>query len=115
MALEGELKDFNILEVIQLLGQQGKTGVLRVSGLGKKGGEAEIFFLDGKLTHATSTERPTGDLLGERLAKTGIISRSDLQTALRSGWGAGCPQCPVCPDPRARLRGVSLRGGKVQV
>jgi hypothetical protein len=30
MALQGELRDFNILEVIQLLGQQGKTGVLRV-------------------------------------------------------------------------------------
>jgi choline dehydrogenase-like flavoprotein len=84
MALEGELKDFNILEVIQLLGQQGKTGVLRVWGLGKQGGEAEIFFFDGKITHATSTERAKGDLLGERLAKTSVISRSDLQTALRT-------------------------------
>jgi hypothetical protein len=84
MALEGELKDFNILEVIQLLGQQGKTGVLRVWGLGKQGGEAEIFFFDGKITHATSTERAKGDLLGERLAKTGVVSRSDLQTALRT-------------------------------
>ncbi len=84
MALEGELKDFNILEVIQLLGQQGKTGVLRVWGLGKQGGEAEIFFFDGKITHATSTERSKGDLLGERLVKTGIISKDNLQTALRS-------------------------------
>jgi Domain of unknown function (DUF4388) len=89
MALEGELKDFNILEVIQLLGQQGKTGVLRVSGLGKKGGEAEIFFFDGRITHATSSERTTGDLLGERLTKTGIISRGDLQTALRSQKKSG--------------------------
>lgn len=89
MALEGELKDFNILEVIQLLGQQGKTGVLRVWGLGKQGGEAEIFFFDGKITHATSTERVKGDLLGERLAKTGIISRDDLQTALRTQKKSG--------------------------
>src|SRR4030042_1006941 len=89
MALEGELKDFNILEVIQLLGQQGKTGVLKVWGLGKQGGEAEIFFFDGKITHATSTERAKGDLLGERLAKTGIISRDDLQTALRTQKKSG--------------------------
>ena len=89
MALEGELKDFNILEVIQLLGQQGKTGVLRVWGLGKQGGKAEIFFFDGKITHATSTERAKGDLLGERLAKTGIISRDDLQTALRTQKKSG--------------------------
>jgi hypothetical protein len=84
MALEGELKDFNILEVIQLLGQQGKTGVLRVWGLGKKDDEAGIFFFDGKITHATSTQRTKGGLLGERLAKTGIISRDNLQTALRT-------------------------------
>ena len=89
MALEGELKDFNILEVIQLLGQQGKTGVLKVSGLGKQGGEAEIFFFDGRITHATSTERTAGDLLGERLTKTGIISRGDLQTALRNQKKSG--------------------------
>ncbi len=89
MALEGELKDFNILEVIQLLGQQGKTGVLRVWGLGKQDGKAEIFFFDGKITHATSTERVKGDLLGERLAKTGIISRDDLQTALRTQKKSG--------------------------
>jgi len=89
MALEGELKDFNILEVIQLLGQQGKTGVLRVWGLGKKDAEAGIFFFDGKITHATSTERAKGDLLGERLAKTGIISRDKLQTALRTQKKAG--------------------------
>jgi hypothetical protein len=89
MALEGELKDFNILEVIQLLGQQGKTGVLKVSGLGRKGGEAELFFFDGKITHATSTERTTGDLLGERLVKTGVISRGDLQTVLRSQKKSG--------------------------
>jgi hypothetical protein len=89
MALEGELKDFNILEVIQLLGQQGKTGVLRVWGLGKQGGEAEIFFFDGRITHATSTERTKGDLLGERLAKTGVISRDNLQTALRSQKKSG--------------------------
>jgi hypothetical protein len=89
MALEGELKDFNILEVIQLLGQQGKTGVLRVWGLGKKGEEAGIYFFDGKITHATSTERTKGDLLGERLAKTGIISRDDLHTALRTHKKSG--------------------------
>ncbi len=93
MALEGELRDFNILEVIQLLGQQGKTGVLKVRGLSKKDkdkdDEAGIFFFEGRITHATSTHRGKGDLLGERLAKTGIISRDDLSTALRSQEKSG--------------------------
>jgi len=89
MALEGELRDFNILEVIQLLGQQGKTGVLRVWELGKRGEEAGIFFLEGRITHATSTQRTKGDLLGERLAKTGVISRDDLLNFLRTQKKSG--------------------------
>jgi len=89
MALEGELRDFNILEVIQLLGQQGKTGVLQVWELGKKGEEAGIFFLEGRITHATSTQRTKGDLLGERLAKTGVISRDDLLNFLRTQKKSG--------------------------
>jgi hypothetical protein len=85
MALEGELKDFNILEVIQLLGQQGKSGVLKVRGWDKQGDqEAGIYFFEGKITHATFTHRTRGDLLGERLAKTGIISREELDTALKN-------------------------------
>ncbi len=89
MALAGELRDFNILEVIQLLGQQGKTGVLRVLGWSKKGAEAAIFFAEGRITHATSTQRTKGDLLGERLAKTGVISRDDLYNALRTQKKSG--------------------------
>jgi hypothetical protein len=89
MALQGELRDFNILEVIQLLGQQGKTGVLRVWGWDKRGGEAGIYFAEGRITHATSTQRTQGDLLGERLAKTGVISRDDLYTVLRSQKKSG--------------------------
>jgi hypothetical protein len=85
MALEGELRDFNILEVIQLLGQQGKTGVLNVRGWDKQGDQvAGIYFFEGKITHATFTHRTKGDLLGERLAKTGLISRSELETALKN-------------------------------
>ncbi len=81
MALEGNLRDFNVLEVIQLLGQQGKSGVLRVWG--KKGEEAAIFFSEGLITHATSSQREEEKLLGQRLVKTGIISREDFEAALR--------------------------------
>ena len=82
MALEGNLRDFNVLEVIQLLGQQGKSGVLRVWK--KKEEEAEIFFSGGRITHATSSQKKEGDLLGERLVKTGMVSREDFETALRN-------------------------------
>ena len=89
MALEGELKDFNILEVIQLLGQQGKTGVLKVWGWEKRSDEAGIYFSDGRIIYATANQRTKGDLLGERLAKTGVISRDDLYNALRTQKKSG--------------------------
>ncbi len=81
MALEGNLRDFNVLEVIQLLGQQGKSGVLRVWR--KKEEEAGVFFSEGMITHATTSQREEGDFLGEKLVKTGVISRKDLEAALR--------------------------------
>ncbi len=89
MALEGDLRDFNILEVIQLLGQQDKTGVLKIWGWGERGEEVEIFYFDGRITHATSNQSTPGDLLGERLVKTGTISRKDLNTVLQSQEKSG--------------------------
>ncbi len=80
MGLEGDLKDFKVLEVIQLLGQQGKSGVLRMWR--KKGEEGEIFFSEGKITHATSNRGKEENILGEKLVMTGIISRGDLEAAL---------------------------------
>jgi hypothetical protein len=82
MALEGNLRDFNVLDVIQLLGQQGKSGVLRVSKEKEKG--SEIFFSEGRITHATSSHRGEEDFLGERLIKTGIISREDFEVAFKA-------------------------------
>jgi hypothetical protein len=80
VALEGNLRDFNLLEVIQLLGQQGKSGVLRVWDTTSV--ERQIFLFGGRISHATSTRREGRDLLGERLVKTGIVSRKDFEKVL---------------------------------
>jgi len=80
MALEGNLRDFGILEVIQLLGQQGKSGVLRIWDTG--GEQRQIFLCEGRVSHATTSRKEGRDLLGERLAKTGIVSRYDFEQAL---------------------------------
>lgn len=80
MALEGNLRDFGILEVIQLLGQQGKSGVLRIWDT--TGEQRQIFLCEGKVSHATTSRKEGRDLLGERLAKTGIVSRHDFERAL---------------------------------
>ena len=54
MALQGTLKDFSITEIIQLIGQQLKTGVLII----RRGKDlVEIHFVDGLIVHVYSNYR----------------------------------------------------------
>ncbi|NIO06165.1 MAG: DUF4388 domain-containing protein [Proteobacteria bacterium] len=81
MALQGSLRDFKFTEIIQLIGQQFKTGVFHVES-GRK--VVEIFFLDGLIVHVLATHRSKRDLLGEILLKAGKISQEDLEKVLKT-------------------------------
>jgi len=80
MALQGDLRDFSITEIIQLIGQQFKTGVLNVQHGRKK---VEIYFVDGMIVHVFSTYRARKDLLGEILVKAQVITQQQLDQALK--------------------------------
>jgi hypothetical protein len=80
MALQGDLKDFSITEIIQLIGQQFKTGVLNVQHGRKK---VEVYFVDGMIVHVFSNYRARKDLLGEILVKAQVISEQQLDQALK--------------------------------
>jgi len=80
MALQGTLKDFSITEIIQLIGQQLKTGVLRVQR-GKN--LVEIYFFDGMIVHVYSNYRGKKDLIGEILVKAHLITEEQLERVLR--------------------------------
>jgi Domain of unknown function (DUF4388) len=80
MALQGTLKDFSITEIIQLIGQQLKTGVLRIRR-GKK--LVEISFVDGMIVHVYSNYRGQKDLIGEILVKAKLITEEQLERTLR--------------------------------
>jgi hypothetical protein len=80
MALQGTLKDFSITEIIQLIGQQLKTGVLRIRR-GKS--VAEIYFVDGMIVHVYSNYRGKKDLIGEILVKAELITQEQLERVLR--------------------------------
>ncbi len=80
MALQGDLKDFSITEIIQLIGQQFKTGVLNVQHGRKK---VEIYFADGMIVHVFSTHRARKDLLGEILVRAQVITEQQLDQALK--------------------------------
>ena len=80
MALQGTLKDFSITEIIQLIGQQLKTGVLKIRR-GKN--RVEIFFVDGMIIHVHSNYRGEKDLIGEILVKAQLITEEQLERVLR--------------------------------
>ncbi len=80
MALQGTLKDFSITEIIQLIGQQLKTGILKIRR-GKN--TVEIYFVDGMIVHVYSNYRGKKDLIGEILVKAQLVTEEQLERVLK--------------------------------
>ncbi len=79
MALRGTLKDFGIADIFQLIGHQGKTGVLAVRN---KDQEVQIFFRDGSVVRAGSATRQKKELLGSMLVRAEVLTDEQLADAL---------------------------------
>lgn len=79
MALKGTLKDFGIADILQLIGQQAKTGVLYIKS---KSEEVEVSFLEGNVVRALSKTRRSRELLGSLLVGTGLVTETELDEAL---------------------------------
>jgi hypothetical protein len=79
MALRGTLKDFGIADILQLIAQQQKTGVLHLKN---RDDEVHISFKDGLVVRAQSVSRKRKDLLGDMLVRAELISEKDLTFAL---------------------------------
>jgi hypothetical protein len=77
MSLEGKLKDFGIADILQLLAQQQKTGILLVE---HKQESAEIYFLKGLVIETRSSQH--SDRLGEMLIRGEYVTRQQVDTAL---------------------------------
>ena len=80
MALQGTLKDFSITEIVQLIGQQLKTGVLKIR---RSKSLVEIYFVDGMIVHVFTNYRGKKDLIGEILVKAQLITEDQLERVLR--------------------------------
>jgi len=79
MALEGKIVDFGVADILQLISQQQKTGILIV----ERGRESiEILFWNGMVFSANSCAHSGKDLLGRKLIKCGLVSEHQLQQAL---------------------------------
>lgn len=77
IALHGNLRDFGIAEVFQLIGQQRKTGTLVVG----EGGDAVcLIFDEGRVVTGGAVEAgSTGGSLGRQLVRSGYLTREQLR------------------------------------
>ena len=79
MALEGKIVDFGVADILQLISQQQKMGVLIV----EKGKDSfEIVFWNGMIINTHPTTAIDKELLGRKLVKAGLISEQQLKRAL---------------------------------
>ncbi len=75
--LSGNLADFDVAEVIQLIGRTRKTGKLLLNG---SRNYVTIFFKDGRAVFASPTDQR--DHIGNILIRRGLVSREDVDKAL---------------------------------
>ena len=81
MALKGTLKDFGIADILQLIGQQQKTGILHLKSRDE---DVHIGFKDGTIVRAETTTRKKKDLIGSMLVRAELITEQQLEAALET-------------------------------
>lgn len=79
MALKGTIKDFGVADIFQLIGQQGKTGILILKG---DADEVRVHFLEGSVVRAESAVRPAQLMFGTLMVRAGVITKDQLDSAL---------------------------------
>jgi DNA-binding transcriptional ArsR family regulator len=79
VALKGTLKDFGIAEILQLIGQQAKSGVLHLES---RDDLIHIAIADGNVVRAESAGRKTRERLGTMFVRAEIIKPEELAYAL---------------------------------
>jgi hypothetical protein len=81
VALKGTLKDFGIAEILQLIGQQAKSGVLHLES---RDDRIHIAIADGNVVRAESSGRKAHERLGNMFVRAEIITPEELEYALEA-------------------------------
>jgi len=79
MAFKGNIKEFSLLDVIQLICQSSKTGILEVE---TEDFSAKVFIKEGKLTDIKTSKDNFDFKIGNFLVSRGVITEGDLQIYL---------------------------------
>jgi hypothetical protein len=77
LTLKGNIADFDLADIIQLIGRSKKTGKLVVSG---GHNFVTIYFKEGRAVFASPAHQR--DYLGNILIRRGIVTREDVDEAL---------------------------------
>jgi hypothetical protein len=88
VALHGNLKDFGIAEVFQLIGQQRKTGLLEITGESQR---VQLAFDNGSVVWAAPVGRTEFAVLGDRLVRCGLLTRATLEEMMRESTTSARP------------------------
>jgi hypothetical protein len=86
MAVEGTLDLFKLPEILQLVAQQRKTGILTVQG---QQDIVAISFLNGRIVAADALNQTLEEGLSHILVKEGMISAPDLARAVSEHQASG--------------------------
>lgn len=87
MAIEGSLDDFHLPEILQMVAQQQKTGILTIQG---DATIVAVSFLSGRVVAADSLEETVEQRLGEVLMRNGLVTRAEFgEVAERERRGEG--------------------------
>src|SRR3954464_8649403 len=86
MAVEGTLDLFKLPEILQLVSQQKKTGILTVQG---QQDIVAISFLNGRIVAADALNQTLEEGLSQILLKEGMISAPDLARAAAEHQASG--------------------------
>jgi hypothetical protein len=79
VALKGTLRDFGIAEILQLIGQQAKSGVLHLES---RDDLIHIAISDGSVVRAESSGRKARERLGTMFVRAGLLKPEELEYAL---------------------------------
>ena len=77
VALRGNLRDFGIADIFQLIGQQRKTGVLELTS--DTGEGVQVRFDRGNVVSAAPVTQRAEQALGEMLVRCGRLTQSQLE------------------------------------
>ncbi|HEV8579769.1 MAG TPA: DUF4388 domain-containing protein [Thermoanaerobaculia bacterium] len=86
MAVEGTLDLFKLPEILQLISQQRKTGILTVQG---QQDIVAISFLNGRIVAADALNQTLEEGLSQVLLKEGVLRPQDLARAASEHQSAG--------------------------